>query len=1253
MAKDTRIAEEESSYLDYLSTPLDVLFRTTETLGSVARSGIVNAAEGIDYIATGDTENRATDISDIFYGKKYQTIDKTYDDIANIFGGSYETTGSDWGEKIWKTGFELLGDIATDPITYMPIAGQASALSKVVKGLSATGKIGKLAAKGASKATPDIIKNAAPRLAAGIEREAAKSGTRAAVGGTAGLIYPVPEHENQFTGKLANMAKGAAITTLGTPVVKSIIPAVKFASNETTNMLVRNSHDDIAKKYGNEMSYSTAYDATNKAKSELAHVTRAIKTMNGELLDTHGAEGIEASIKILDEYVPEFVKERNAILANPAIKKSDIPKITRSLNDKYLEAIKKKGEYTPAMEGLVKRNKVITSMYNRESIKKTLKKMGSWTEKHETKKTNELFGEFYQTTGKEYRAMEGIDIHTPEILTKDAMEKLGKSGDVSTGFIKRTSEDAVETAGLTGKQRLNMEADRVIYSMMEKEDKRAARYLSELYNSEAKGIYGPLTTGLKHFDNLNNDMKAAMLTVSHSWLKNNTIENIYRTYIDSGVISATKVAGKQAEALVARLPLVKKFAQSAEMKDLIKVTESADSATDYIRGLEKNGTVKAANEFGAVGGNIYEDVLANGATATDKNLLIATKGKETTDELIKKVENRGILGKSKDFILDHARNIVGTTGSLIENTARLHTWKDYIKRTASKDQKKLLDSGIDWSDLGKEDAGIRMLFKNATEKVNDVFFDYRDLSIGEEKILKRFFPFYSFYSKNLNYWAETLSSQPVKAARATKLPARMVNYDPAESSHDKAGMSEYTRGLPHGRGENNSLKTISNLSVNDFIESVSSPASAVKSVKGKLGPLVNVPIDIISTLGKYTGALDEGPKSGIGQKILTSDYRSGKKRAGYGEKLLAQIDVATGGHFGTSRDMQGDLQLSNDIIPIAANIASLAPVPIVHAVSNAMERNDPIDELISPVKDRPQDIRREVKARRQTNKSYKFTKNEKRDAIKAKLQADILNNESNGTSRIREEQPVQQEATKVVNDVPMVDNNINPKEIVSNPFGLKISRDGLQKLLFDERPNGEPALRAGTRGSGNKLERFRDGTPKYVIGYEVTGTYPADLPATPKHRAIRRNDRIRANDEITKSEAIYLTAKYIKRAEGVMSSELKKAGIQLPQGVWNSVLSSLYNAGENSFKGFAKKRGTIAEWFMHQPATTNGIYRSDLAKRRKDEYDRAAEESNILTGKIIDNINSRTDISPEHKRRAIQKVQSKLGFPPYQYKGRR
>jgi len=413
---------------------------------------------------------------------------------------------------------------------------------------------------------------------------------------------------------------------------------------------------------------------------------------------------------------------------------------------------------------------------------------------------------------KRDRGIFGIRWHIDDVYKKDFKESLDELDDV----FKENTIHRAKSQNRTDLQRKQMGSDKTyeIYAnqfatrFLEPKFQEAIQEMRKLSEIDPVGKFATFEKVLKRYDGMTNLMKANMLFFSQSWLKNNYFDNLTKAYLETGVMGAAETARagffmkgmkddilsiyskdrsklyrspdvlKAIELGVLDNPLFKamtdddtiKFMFSPEQAALKRIKESPALLTEA---AENDLHLKTFRELAQAGMNPNKAAIES--TKMIQKHLKGYVRKSSDSKLMAGVKAAdAIRGKAVEkWMRKIGPDTVGRIGSYIEGTARMSTFL----RT-----KKILMKG----GMNEEAA-----YKQAAEVVSKTFFDYDNVTHFENAVMKRFFiPFYSFYLKNLPYWAEAVVD-PMRAGRLNLAEKLRRNTGDNPLGYQLAGMDDY------------------------------------------------------------------------------------------------------------------------------------------------------------------------------------------------------------------------------------------------------------------------------------------------------------------------------------------------------------------------------------------------------------------------------------------------------------------------------
>ena len=509
-----------------------------------------------------------------------------------------------------------------------------------------------------------------------------------------------------------------------------------------------------------------------------------------------------------------------------------------------------------------------------------------------------------------------IDFHTYAPMVPDP--KAVARGEeqyrnIHEGFVKRSSSDILES-GMTLQERLKRESETFYKNFLTKEQKEAMRIVAGVAQGKA---LNPSDFGkvLDYFDKGTGFLKQQQLTFSHSWIVNNFTDNLVKAYMVGGLDNVFKVGAQQAKAAL-RI-------DTGLTKDLLKLTDPKNAgpiALHFDTPLANLG-----QKYGVVADDFFSEAFKNGSEA----YLASRVGVERAKEILKS-RDKGAIAKVYEGYSEALKSTVGRTGSLIEQSARLTTF-DHVAKNLIENADELAEAGLKLSDEAKKiikTSGIEAasklpevdaILKKAAEVTTGAFFNYGNVSLFEQEVMKRIFPYWTYSKHSVPYWLDA-ATQGSHIDRATGLLGLQKALGRKPTEGERARIPDYLLSQGARIGENGTLLTFPSLSMVDAINT----ANFRDTTLSKLHPLLNT----LRSLATKTTSL--------GAPLYPSDTGSGmvKSQSPTLRYLLPKnlSEVVANPKKGNQPYTHSDAYAFAEMVK-----QNLLPTPIVDTVVKAME----------------------------------------------------------------------------------------------------------------------------------------------------------------------------------------------------------------------------------------------------------------------------------------------------------------------------
>jgi hypothetical protein len=395
----------------------------------------------------------------------------------------------------------------------------------------------------------------------------------------------------------------------------------------------------------------------------------------------------------------------------------------------------------------------------------------------------------------------------------------------------------------------------------------------------------------------------------------------------------------------------KAFNDKCTFKKLAKAFDPTDNTISY-----NDDALDISTLFGAVDTNKFMDLRQSTSTTGSINETIKTGfigGKAISEKVVDElagVEPQAFLGKAQEFFW----NSVGSVGSATEGTARYVTFKDIsesmiehspvlakrFKKEGEGFYKSILEDikNIEhleaesvaahaseiMKDIKKADAKLlevssaRKIFQDASDKTNSVFFDYENVTAFEKHVMKRIFPYWTFFSRNFQQWLEHgLDADNIGRVAKIIKPGQNLGRPLTQEERIETPDWLLEKGARVGSDANGNMNFVfqPNLSIFDAINTVQDPGG---SFLGKLSPVLKFAGENIVNREAFGRDVPVRPtESKPKKRVLDSAF------TGLAEVL--PFDILE--NLGIYRDENGKMFTNNPYTSSLLKSEDLLPVP--------------------------------------------------------------------------------------------------------------------------------------------------------------------------------------------------------------------------------------------------------------------------------------------------------------------------------------
>jgi hypothetical protein len=243
---------------------------------------------------------------------------------------------------------------------------------------------------------------------------------------------------------------------------------------------------------------------------------------------------------------------------------------------------------------------------------------------------------------------------------------------------------------------------------------------------------------------------------------------------------------------------------------------------------------------------------------------------------------------------------------------------------------------------------------------NDIFFDYGDINLFEEKVMKRVMPYYTFFSRNLNYQLNSVFDQTTGMSKALKLQSNLgVTPDENQKEQIPDWLLKYNpKVLTSDDQEKLRLVYSPNFAIRDAFSMIGSDEDEIRA---KINPVIKSAIEIINNKDQF-----------LDNTLTTEGYYKNKK------PLFSQAVIPRLLGANIEQSPTGGLYTKDSLTAIGMNLKqSLLPTPLLDnlaglahdIVTGRKKESDAIISSFSPVKikeiDRSQNAKQKLFKKKQ------------------------------------------------------------------------------------------------------------------------------------------------------------------------------------------------------------------------------------------------------------------------------------------------
>jgi hypothetical protein len=225
-------------------------------------------------------------------------------------------------------------------------------------------------------------------------------------------------------------------------------------------------------------------------------------------------------------------------------------------------------------------------------------------------------------------------------------------------------------------------------------------------------------------------------------------------------------------------------------------------------------------------------------------------------------------------------------------------------------------------------------FNKAKDITNDTFFDYSNVNEFERAVMKRVFPFWTFFSRNAEFWINK-AFDPETAGNVAIARKLDTNLGRPLTEKEKEGAPDFLLKRGARVSDDGEFILPRSSSLTEAISTLTDPSSSVAN----LSPLIKAPVEVMANKDFFTG------------DVLFPNERDPKARIFDGSVTLLEriLPESISSQLNIFRDENGRAYTNSSLPSILNKVISIAPVlppRIIDDFERAMRRAERDDEPV-------------------------------------------------------------------------------------------------------------------------------------------------------------------------------------------------------------------------------------------------------------------------------------------------------------------
>lgn len=580
------------------------------------------------------------------------------------------------------------------------------------------------------------------------------------------------------------------------------------------------------------------------------------------------------------------------------------------------------------------------------------------------------YTEHARKTGTKNAGYTNLNFHTIDLKELDKeMDILEKTvlGKVVEGAKKRQSDKVLtRLEDMSNKDVMEIGARRFASLYLTRQQKEAKQLVKTINDLKRNRQANSAFDFVQAYDDLLHLTKANWLGNGVGWMVNTLNEGVLKAYVATGASPMIKTLGQGVGNALYEATLAKeigKFKLFQQGGMLEKIGNTMTGKTGGYTLSAKDPYWDVLSDLGVVDNTFVDQAKKMADEGMDVFEMVVSKDNKAVIADTLSAARKGTMRNLADYIWRYSPFAKLATG--FENGLRMGTFKalfetEMLARGVPKESVDyILKSGIKkaFTATSKKMKNPSRYYQEANDamveaarKVNDVFYDYARVNAAEQYIAKRFIPFYSFVSKDVEFWSRAMFDNP-RAGGAFEATMQAIGREPTEMEY--AGMPRYMidqgARIDLDEGRAMTLPTTAGLSAINAVDALPLVGGGTEGFMSNVAPVPRTAIQLAANRDDFGRPIYSDRENPI-VRIQNTPITSMLDEYALDAWLDAKRDPNTGKIYSTATTSPAALYTVEKTLPVN--------IPLINALTSRIELDrargiapeESLRRTLSPVK---------------------------------------------------------------------------------------------------------------------------------------------------------------------------------------------------------------------------------------------------------------------------------------------------------------